>query len=120
MELMSAKLAPCRERAAATSTFVSNTTFMMSELPTISRCQVANCSSPHRHRRLAVTHPHPTVLRVARRRISAVLLLQLRQLVGLDRLASGLHVDAEELRRVQAQDLVLHFVGEFRVPVLLD
>src|SRR5687768_2047232 len=38
-------------------------------------------------RRLVLPDPHPPVLRVARRRVLPVLLLQLRQLVCLDRLA---------------------------------
>ena len=84
------------------------------------RPTLVGASRPHRHRRLAaVVDPDPAVLRVARRRVLAVLLAQLRQLVGLDRLPLRLRVDAEQLGGVQAEDLVLDLVGQLRVLVLL-
>src|SRR5262249_12371673 len=77
-------------------------------------------SRPHRHRRLPpVIDPHPAVLRITRRRVPPVLLAELRQLVGLDRLPTLLGIDAEQLRRVQAKDLFLDLVGQLGVMVLL-
>src|SRR5579884_4084990 len=66
----------------------------------------------HRYGRLAaVLDPHPPVLRVARRRMLPILFAQLRELVGLDRLPLRLDIDAEQLGRVEAENLVLDVVG---------
>src|SRR5579875_659762 len=77
-------------------------------------------SITHRYRRLAaILDPHPTVLRVARRRVLLILLAQLGELVGLDRLAFCFDVDAEQLGRVEAEDLVFDVVGQFGVAIFL-
>src|SRR4051812_14972426 len=68
---------------------------------------------------VALIDPHPAVLRVAGCWILAILLAQLRQLVGLDRLPAGRGIDAEQPGRVQSQDLVLDGVGQLGVLVFL-
>src|SRR5260370_40951897 len=74
----------------------------------------------HRYRRLlSILDPDPAVLRVAGRRQAAVLLLKLRELVCLDRLAFRFRVDAEKFGGIKTQNLVFDRVGQFRVLVLL-
>src|SRR5579872_1177696 len=76
---------------------------------------------PHRHRRrLAIIDPDPAVLCVSPRGLPAKLVADLRELVGLDLLELGLDVDAEQLRRVEPQNLVFDFVGQLWIVVFLD
>src|SRR5437588_11892178 len=63
--------------------------------------------------------PDPAELGVARLDIVG-LLAPGRQLVGPDLAALGLRVDAEQLRRVEAEDLRLDRVGQLRVAEVLD
>src|SRR5262249_26818462 len=76
---------------------------------------------PHRRRRVpAVVDPDPAVLRVAPRGGVIPTLAELAELVRLDGVPRRLRVDAEELRGVQAQDLVLDLGRELGIFELLD
>src|SRR5512134_3941753 len=69
----------------------------------------------------AASGAHPAVPAVARRRtFLEIRHLDLAQPVGGNLIALGSHVHAEDLRRVQPEDLLLHRRRKRRVAMLLD